>query len=172
MAAFDPNADTEKNLDWRILRDGGVSLYRSESYLSDDIAALEAAGYRLIRFNCSTWRTPAKMHDELEEALHFPAYYGRNFNALWDCLQDIEVTNAGGLLIVLDGFAGFANGSNHDAAKGLVDIFARASRYHALMGRRLITLIQSDDPNMRLDGLAAVDACWNRREWLSKARGG
>ena len=171
MAVFDLNADTNQTLDWAILRDGGVSLYRNQAFLSEDKAKLQASGYQSVHFNCSGWWSEAKMHDELEEALRFPAYYGRNFNALWDCLQDIEVLDIGGLLIVLDGFGNFADGTNHDAAKTLVDIFVRASRYHALMGRRFITLVQSDNPHLRLDGLAAVDASWNRREWLNKDRG-
>jgi RNAse (barnase) inhibitor barstar len=171
MAAFELNADTGNSLDWTILRNGGVSLYRNIGYLDEDIATLEAEGYRSIRFNCFNWRTQAQMHDGLQEALRFPAYYGRNFNALWDCLQDVEIPDVGGLALILYGFTKFADGSMRDAARTLVDIFASASRYHSLIGRRLITLVQCDDPSLSLDSLASVSATWNRREWLNKSRG-
>jgi RNAse (barnase) inhibitor barstar len=135
------------------------------------VANLEAIGYRSVQFNCSKWWTLDEMHDQMEEALRFPAYYGRNFNALWDCLHDIEVPDVGGLTIVLDGFASFAAGPGSDVAFKLVDLIAGASRYHMLMGRRLILLIQSNDPGLRIEGLAAVNAGWNQREWLNKDRG-
>jgi hypothetical protein len=72
---------------------------------------------------------------------------------------------------VLDGFASFAAGPGSDVAFKLVDLIAGASRYHMLMGRRLILLIQSNDPGLRIEGLAAVNAGWNQREWLNKDRG-
>ena len=30
------------------------------------------------------------IHDQLAETLHFPDYYGRNLDALFDCLTEIE----------------------------------------------------------------------------------
>ena len=30
--------------------------------------------------------TPESLHDALARALEFPDYYGRNLDALWDCL--------------------------------------------------------------------------------------
>lgn len=32
----------------------------------------------------------AKMHDYLKEMLDFPEYYGKNLDALHDCLTDLE----------------------------------------------------------------------------------
>lgn len=30
------------------------------------------------------------IHDQLAETLHFPDYYGRNLDALYDCLTDVQ----------------------------------------------------------------------------------
>ena len=30
------------------------------------------------------------IHSQLADALHFPAYYGRNLDALYDCLTEVE----------------------------------------------------------------------------------
>ena len=30
------------------------------------------------------------IHDRLAETLHFPAYYGRNLDALYDCLTEVQ----------------------------------------------------------------------------------
>ena len=32
----------------------------------------------------------ALLHDYLKDRLSFPEYYGRNFDALYDCLTDLE----------------------------------------------------------------------------------
>jgi hypothetical protein len=40
-----------------------------------------------------------------------------------------------------------------------------------LFGKRLIILVQSDDPLIVFDGLGGVRATWNSREWLNKNRG-
>ena len=40
-----------------------------------------------------------------------------------------------------------------------------------LTGKRLIILVQSDDPCMEFNQLGGVSAEWNRREWLNKDRG-
>ncbi len=31
-----------------------------------------------------------RVHDYLKECLHFPEYYGKNLDALYDCLTDLE----------------------------------------------------------------------------------
>ena len=32
---------------------------------------------------------PQEMHARFQKALHFPAHYGRNWDAFWDCLTDM-----------------------------------------------------------------------------------
>ena len=48
---------------------------------------------------------------------------------------------------------------------------AGESRLMLLTGKRLVTLVQSEAPDVRFDGLGAISAQWNRREWLNKDRG-
>jgi RNAse (barnase) inhibitor barstar len=171
MAAF--KDDEENNLDWMILRNGSISLYRNRKYLDDDLQWLRLRGYRVYLIDCGTWMSDESMHTSLEESLSFPAYYGRNFNALKDCLEDLEVSYEGGLVIVLDSYDAYANGagSTVDSAKTILHILAECSRYFLLRGLRFMTLVQSDDPLMHFEGLGGVSTQWNRREWLNKDRG-
>ena len=53
----------------------------------------------------------------------------------------------------------------------VLDILARTSTYFLLTGKRFLTLVQSDDPRLHIEGLAAVAATWNWREWQNKNRG-
>ncbi|WP_433973903.1 barstar family protein [Tunturiibacter lichenicola] len=177
MAAFTGD-EVDKTLDWEILLYGSISMYRNRMYLDDDLQWLRLRGYRVYSIDCKAWKSEAAMLESFGEVLSFPAYYGQNFNALIDCLKDVEVPDGSGLAIVLDSYDLYARnvglaGKNPDtrAAETVLDILARCSRYFLLRGRRFIILVQSDDPLLAFEGLAGISTHWNRREWLNKDRG-
>jgi Barstar (barnase inhibitor) len=179
MAAFDQQEDSRKRLDWEILRDGGINLYLRREYLDADIDWLRSQHYQVFPFDCTKWRSSEVMHADFARTLSFPSYYGKNLDALHDCLEeDLFVPDVGGVALILDRFDVYAKAqgttlipSGRAEAEVLLDILARATRYFLLTGRRLLTLVQSDDPEIRFDKLACVFADWNRREWLYKNRG-
>ena len=43
--------------------------------------------------------TPRQIHEYIAEKLGFPEYYGKNLDALYDCLTDISEPTAIGLFI-------------------------------------------------------------------------
>jgi hypothetical protein len=179
MAPFTSLEENNHALDWEILRDGGICLYRRNDYLQQDIDWLVEHGYQVYSFDCSSWISEQAMHDQLASLLSFPAYYGKNFNALHECLtDDLVVPDEGGTIFLLDRFDVFAKRSEAERrppgrveAEVLLDIVARASRHFLSTGRRLIALVRSDDPLLHFEGLGSVHTCWNRREWLNKNRG-
>ena len=173
MAVFIPDSEDQTRLDWKVLRDGGISIYRNHVFLDEDVVTLQTNQYSVRCLDCSTWLTSADMHDSLKHTLQFPDYYGRNLGALNDCLQEnLDVPLVGGLVIIFRNFDRFANVSPESLqlASGILDICARSSRVHMLTGRRFLIFVQSDDPKIRFDGLGSVSGHWNRREWLSKNR--
>jgi hypothetical protein len=50
---------------------------------------------------------------------------------------------------------------------------AHNQRRHMLSGNRLLTLIQSDDPELdvKIGRVGGFTSIWNRHEWLNKDRG-
>jgi hypothetical protein len=48
--------------------------------------------------------TRAGFFQEIAGALHFPDYFGRNWDAVYDCLTDFNWLPAAGYVLVLDGF--------------------------------------------------------------------
>jgi RNAse (barnase) inhibitor barstar len=177
MAVFSTNEVIGQRLDWTVLRDGGVSLYWRSEILADDLQWFGSNGYRIVSFETADWLTEEQMHDSLKADLSFPEYYGKNLNALDECMwDDLVVPDAGGLVLVLNHYDQFAKAdldagsSGKKTADVVLDIFAGAIRYHMLFGRRLIILLHSDDPWIRFDGLGGTSARWNRREWLNKNR--
>ena len=178
MAVFKIDEVNEERPDWSILRFGGVALYWRPQVLADDLNWLEANGYSIASFETADWISEDRLHESLKAKLSFPAYYGNNLNALDECMwDDLVVPDAGGLVLVLNHYDRFVNAAldgranDRSTAEIVLDIFARASRYHMLSGRRLIILVQSDDPKIQFGVLGGMAASWNWREWLNKDRG-
>jgi len=178
MASFNPDEVNDDQLDWIILRDGGTALYWRPEILTLDLSWFEAQGYSLISFDTSQWKSEVDMHASLKAKLSFPDYYGNNLNALNECLRDnLIVPDAAGLVLSLLHCDKFVQAvppiglTTTSVAEALLDILNRAARYHMLFGRRLIILVQSDDPAIRFGELGGTSALWNRREWLNSSRG-
>lgn len=178
MAAFTQRDAYGQPLDWTILRDGGVALYWRRDLFDNDIEWFRQQHYQIFPFDCSRWVSSEDMHTDLQRALAFPAYYGKNLHALNDCLGDLQVPEDGGTALALirfdryiEGPGGVGLASGRSEAEGVLDMFARASRFFMLTARHFITLVQTDNPRTHFDSLACVSACWNRREWLNKNRG-
>lgn len=178
MAVFSSEEANDQHRDWTILRGGGVALYWRPEALKMDLGWLELNGYNVVEFDSAKWSSEEQMHDSLRSALSFPYYYGKNLDALNDCLRsDLVVPDTGGAALVFHHYDQFAkivrslDPNDKDLAKVVLHILARAVRYHILFGRRLLILVQSDDPQIRFDDLAGISADWNPREWLNQNRG-
>jgi RNAse (barnase) inhibitor barstar len=184
MANFKADEINVEQLDWIVLRDGGVCLYWQQKTLADDVNWLKSSGYRIISFDttewqsASEWESESRMHESLKAHLSFPDYYGKNLDALDECmLDDLVVPDSGGLALVLNHYDCFCKPAHNlplderSTAEVVLSIFAEAVRYHMLFGRRLLILVQSDDPKIQFGRLGSVAALWNHRERLNRNRG-
>lgn len=188
MATFKADEVNDEQLDWIILRDGGIYLYWRQEILADDLSWLKSRNYTIVSFEAaewqseSVWESERRMHESLKAQLSFPDYYGKNLDALDECmLDDLVVPDLGGLALVLNHYDRFSNpvhdlaSNERSTAEIVLSIFAKAVRHHMLFGRRLLILVQSDDPKIGFGRLGGVAARLNHREWLrewlSKNRG-
>lgn len=60
-----------------------------------------AAGLNAYRIDLGLANDEARLHGILARGLHFPEWYGRNWDALVDCLTDMSWNEADGYLILL-----------------------------------------------------------------------
>jgi hypothetical protein len=170
MAIFRDDTSEYQERDFMMLLNSPVSLYRARSVLNDDIRWLSERSYAVAQVDCRLWRSEKDVLHSLAVALEFPEYFGHNLNALSDCLGDLAIPPQGGRAVVFSRYdlvpkklSGFA--------WRVLDIFARKSRIHLLYGRRLVMLVQSDDPALTVEPVGACAVGWNPAEWLSSARG-
>jgi hypothetical protein len=115
------------------------------------------------------------MHSNLARAFEFPQYYGRNLDALNDCLQDVAFycygaqSDSAGTVLILNHFDGFAR-SNREVAQALLDIYAGVASMAMLIGHRMLCLVQSDDPQLEFDPVGGSPVMWNPQEWQRAKR--
>ena len=171
MSAFDPDADMSDDVAFRLMAPSFVRLFWRTSVLDTALGALRERGYQVVQLDASAWLREADLHHDIAAALDFPDYYGRNLDALNDCLCDVVTYDYGtsrdatGLVLVFTGYDTFA-GRCPRAAQIVLDILAGQARSAALIGHRMCCLIQSNDPTIRFDPVGAMPVLWNDTEWL------
>lgn len=168
MAAF--RDDELGRIDYRLMQNSPIALYFSPAVLRDHVAELEALGYWCPVMDCRGWDSEDRMHDDFARVLDFPGYYGRNLDALNDCLGDLPFDGRTGIGLVLTGYDTFIARLPRPAWP-VLDIIAHQSWYALLMGLRFFALVQSDDPRLRIEPVGGTTGWWNFREWFNKDRG-
>jgi hypothetical protein len=85
-------------------------VYRIDAVQRQRIEAGEAVppGTRMIALNGDSADTREAFFTEIAQALYFPDHFGRNWDAVYDCLTDPSVIPAEGVAIVCDGCGRFA----------------------------------------------------------------
>jgi len=169
MAIFRDDPEDWGRLDWRLLLNSPIALYRSSSILDQDLTWLREHAYRVDDISCAQTTDAAAFHTLIAQELDFPDYYGRNLDAFNDCLSDLDISVDGGRVVVLRSFDTFVR---HEAAmaQGVLDVLATNARRFLLTGRRLLVLVQSDNPHIQFDTVGACPVMWNPREWQDAAR--
>jgi RNAse (barnase) inhibitor barstar len=162
--------DEPQRLDWKLLERGAIAMYYNSSILSADIGWLKQAGYVVHELNATNWTTTDAFHEDVKRVLGFPAYYSKNLASWVDCLPELNVPDESGMAIVFRRYDVFAK-AQPQLAQTILDSIESTSRRFLLTGRRLLALVQSDDPRLRFERVGALPVTWNPREWNDADRG-
>ena len=172
---FEPESRASHDDDWDLLTNSPVHLFYREEVLAETVDRLRRRGYHVIEIDTAGWRHADDLHSGIARSVGFPEYYGRNPNALNDCLDDVAFYEYGarrdstGTVVVLSGFEQFAH-SNHDLAGALLDIYAGVARRALLIGHRMLCLVQTNDPDLEFERVGASPVMWNPKEFLRAQR--
>jgi hypothetical protein len=162
-------------VDWALFQNGFVHKYWRGEILNATVDWLTHAGYEVVSLNASLWDSDESFHQDLAAALAFPDYYGKNLNALNDCLGDVASyeyggsKQAAGTVLVVRRYETFV-AVDRPIAEAVLNIFAVQARVGALLGHRMLMLIQSDDPDLRVPPAGASPVGWNPEEFLDTKR--
>jgi len=149
VASFSNDDATFQRLDWRLLQNGFVTRYSRRETLAEDAAWLRAHVYDVKELDSASWADVPAMHQAFASTFAFPDDYGKNLDALNDCISDVEVSDDSGLAIVLTRFDAFA-ARERDVARAVIDILADNARRFMLFGRRVIVLVESNEAEFHM----------------------
>jgi len=85
-------------------------------------------------------RTRAGFFQEMARVLHFPDYFGHNWDAVYDCLTDLSWLPAAGYVLVLDGFTRFATDEPEQWDIGL-QVLRAACAFWQPLSRSMLALL-------------------------------
>lgn len=167
MAPFSEN--DAGRLDWQLMQNGAVTLYFQTAILKEDLAWLREHGYQIENIDC---RDLVGFQHQMSRVFKFKEQFGYDeWTGNLDALNDaFGIAFEGGLVFCFIRFD-LLKAASPDLAQGILDIIESNSRYNLLLGRRLMALVQSDDPRIQFGPLGANAANWNRQEWFNKNRG-
>lgn len=86
-----------------------------------------AAGLYCARLDLADFRGKTELLAGLAQVLEFPTWFGHNWDALADCLDDLEWLRGSGYLLVLENSLGLSAAAPKDFAVAL-DILADTAR--------------------------------------------
>lgn len=177
VAAFDPDDQLDSDRAFRLVSNTFVTMFWRADLLIETLSWLTQHGYEVIEVDAGSCADTAALLDALSLALDFPDYFGRNLHAFNDCMRDVVAGDYGsdlsatGFVLALTNYDAFVR-RDTKAAHAVVDILADQCRNGALIGHRMMCLVQSDDPKLRLPPVGATPVLWNDAEWLDARRGG
>jgi hypothetical protein len=124
-------------------RRGGVYRLLGEDGRDEAERRAQDRGLWFGRADLSRARTAAGLHAALARALRFPAHYGKNWDALADCLGDLSWLEGPGWVLLLDGADGLAAASPDDLATAL-EVLRSAAASWAEEGRPFVALLRGE----------------------------
>ena len=176
MAAFELNDELNGDRAFRLIHNTFVTMFWRSDLLAETLDWLAEHGYQVVDVDAGDCVDTVSLLDRLASALNFPDYFGRNLDALNDCMRDVVTGDYGsdldatGFVLVLRRYDSFA-GREATAAHAVLDILADQCRNGAIIGHRMMCLVQSDDPRLHLPPVGATPVMWNDAEWLASRRG-
>lgn len=165
MAVFTKEDRDNERLDWELMIESSIKIYYSEAYLNKDLQWLRVHGYHIVDRDFAVLRTYPAVLQSMGQEFGFPGYFsGSNLDVFYDFVREhLHVPYEGGLVIVMRHYD-LLVASKPRQALAILDILDCYSRDCMRYGHRLITLIQSDDPNLRFDEVGAQDIMWSLSE--------
>lgn len=133
-------------------RPPGVYRWHAAYDVSDVRHTVEHAGWRFGYVDGWLAESKAEFLDAVGVALDFPDYYGRNFDALNDCLRDLA-DRGDDTVLLWDGWGPFARADEQAFAVALRILTERAEAVDHERGGRFLVLLRGAGPDLDVESL-------------------
>ncbi len=107
--------------------ESGLFRWDSAYDVADVRHTVEHAGWRFLHYDGWTAESKAEFLESIGAALDLPNHYGRNFDALADCLHDVVAGESAGTVLLWDGWGPFARAEERAFSVALSVLGARVN---------------------------------------------
>jgi hypothetical protein len=128
----------------------GIYRWHGAFDVADVRHTVEHAGYTFAHVDGWVGQSKAEFLASVGEALDFPDYYGQNFDALADCLDDVGGDGSPGVVLLWDGWSTLARS---DEKAFSVALSVLGTRVNADRGAPFSVLLRGEGP-----GVPGVDS--------------
>jgi Barstar (barnase inhibitor) len=130
----------------------GLYQWHSAAPAPDVQHAVEHAGWRFVLLDCWSLEDKVAFLDAAEQAFGCDPGRGASFDALSDCLAEVEAPDQEGVVVVWDGWSPLAR---NDEQAFQVALSVLGGRCHADRGDPFAVLLRGDGPPIDLPELPA-----------------
>jgi hypothetical protein len=131
-------------------RKPGIYTWHSGFEVEDVRHTVEHAGWTFAYVDGLKAQTKQEFLTEIGEALNFPEWYGKNFDALADCLTDVDSGN--GTVVLWDGWGALARAEPRAFS---VALSVLGTRVNADRGGPFSVLLRGEGPDVA--GVPSLD---------------
>jgi hypothetical protein len=161
----------QQRVDWKLFQSGAIVLYYREEWFDEDARWLAQHDYVVHHIDCGQHESfQAQMSAALSWSQLFSLEgWNGNLNALNDGFRHLEIPAEGGMAFCFKQF-NLIKREDPQWAQGILDVIQCASYEYLLLGKRLLALVQSNNPRIHFGPVGAHTVQWNPREWFSASR--
>ena len=107
------------------------------------VLSTDLPGFKVVEIGLEPVHERKVFFQKMAGALAFPAHFGHNLDAFYDCLADLAGSCDKGLVLVLRHASGFARGEPEEFGAA-VDALIDAADYWKAQGKSLLAVIELD----------------------------
>ncbi|MFT3872166.1 MAG: barstar family protein [Nocardioides sp.] len=133
-------------------KDAGIYTWHGAFGAADVKHTVEHAGWHFAYVDGWHGDTKREFMEDIGEALHFPDHFGKNFDALADCLRGVSCGEGHGTLLLWDGWGPFAR-HEEDSFDKIVKVLGE--RVAIADGGAFAVLMRGEGPE--ISGLQSLD---------------
>ena len=119
-----------------------AGVYQTAIDAAEIVAAAKTAGLNVFKLDLGGARGKSGLLDRFAKALRFPAHFGKNWDALNDCLTDLDWLSGKGLVLIVTNANNFAE-KHEEPFHTAIDTLNGAAEYWRGQKKPFWVLIQS-----------------------------
>ncbi len=120
-----------------------AGVYRTDFAAEEIIAAAKTVDLHVVKLDLGRVRAKLALLDALAKALRFPDHFGKNWDALNDCLTDLSWLDGKGWLLILINCKSFAQDHEGDFNR-TVEVMRAAADYWREQKKPFWVLIEGE----------------------------